>query len=75
MPFAKPSSRASWTGECDNSICEFVEDRGTGDLVPQVRGDMNKEVNVRHQSGSSRAKTLWKMRDARERCDAQFDQA
>ena len=29
--------------------------------------EMNKEVDIRNPSGSSRAKTLWKMRDAKRR--------
>ena len=36
---------------------------------------MSKAVSVRHPSGSSRAKTLWKVRDAKERGDAYYDQA
>ena len=35
---------------------------------------MNQEVDVRHPSGSSRAETLWKIRGAKERCDAYHDQ-
>ena len=35
--------------------------------------EMNKEVNVRNPSGSSRAKKLGKVRDAKERCDAYED--
>ena len=34
---------------------------------------MNKEVNVRKPSGSSRAKTLWKVRDAFYRGDTVLD--
>ena len=40
--------------------CKFVE--------------MNKAVNVRHPSGNSRAKTVWKERDAKEGGDTYFDQ-
>ena len=36
---------------------------------------MDKGVNVRNHSGSSRAKTLWKMRDAKERGDTYCDQS
>ena len=36
--------------------------------------DKHKEVNVRNSSGSSRAKTLWNMRDAKERSVAHHDQ-
>ena len=32
--------------------------------------EMNKEVHVRNPGGSSRAKTLWKLRDAEDRGDA-----
>ena len=39
---------------------------GVGELVPQVRRQKNKEVNVRHPSGSSRAKVLGKIRDVKE---------
>ena len=46
---------------------------GMGELVLQVRGD-DKDVNIRHPSGSSRARTLWKVRDAKERGDAYNDQ-
>ena len=35
--------------------------------------ELNKEVNVRDPSGSSRAKTLRKMRDAKERGDTYYD--
>ena len=35
---------------------------------------MNKEANVRNPSGSNRAKTHWKMRDAKERGDTNHDQ-
>ena len=31
--------------------------------------EMNKRVNARHLSGSGRARTLWKVRDAKERGD------
>ena len=44
----------------ENFHCKFVE--------------MNKEVNVRHPSGSSRARTLWKIRDAKDRGDECHDQ-
>ena len=36
--------------------------------------EMNKEGNVRHSSGSSRAKTQRKIRGGKERCDAYYDQ-
>ena len=36
--------------------------------------DLNKEVNVRHPSGSSRARTFWKIRDAKVRGDANCGQ-
>ena len=36
--------------------------------------ETNEEVNARNLSGSSRAKTLWKMRDAKDRGDAPNDQ-
>ena len=36
--------------------------------------EMNKEVNVRHPSEGSRARTLWKVRDAKERGDEYCDQ-
>ena len=41
-----------WHAICQ-SIFEDVEDRGMGELVPQVRGDMNEEVNVRLQVGAA----------------------
>ena len=41
-------------------FCRFVE--------------MNKEVNVHHPSGSSRARTFWKIRGAKVRGDANYDQ-
>ena len=36
--------------------------------------ETNKEVNARNPSGSSRAKTLWKMTDAKYRGDPHNDQ-
>ena len=35
--------------------------------------ETNEEVNACNLSGTSRAKTLWKMRDAKDRGDAQND--
>ena len=46
-----------------------------GESVLQVRGKMSKAVSVRHPSGSSRGNTLWKVRDAKGRGDAYYDQA
>ena len=45
----------------ENLCCKFAE--------------MNKEDNVRHPSGRSKAKVLWKMRDAKGRGDEYHDQA
>ena len=43
-----------------DQYCKFVE--------------MNKELDVPHPRGSSRAKTLWKMKDAKDRGDAYCDE-
>ena len=40
--------------------------RGVGTFASP---DMNKEINVRSQGGSSRAKMLWEMCEAKERCE------
>ena len=45
----------------ENLYCRFVE--------------MNKEVNVRHPSGSNKAKTPWKRRDAKDRGDTHYDRS
>ena len=37
--------------------------------------EVNKEVNVRHPSGSSRAKTLFKVSDATDRDDKHYDRS
>ena len=35
--------------------------------------EMNEEVNVRNPGGSSRAQTLWKVRDAKDRGGTHYD--
>ena len=45
-----------------------------GELVLQVSVETAREVNVRTPSGSSRVKTLWKVRDVKNRCDTHYDQ-
>ena len=45
-----------------------------GELVSQDGGNEQGSQRAVTQSGSSRAKTLWEMKDAKERGDAHFDQ-
>ena len=60
-----------------HAVCQAIYKRVEGAEWENLRYkfvEINMEFNVRHQSGSSRAKTLRKVRDAKERGDEHYDQ-
>ena len=59
--------------EATAALCEAIHKGIVGadwENLYHKFAEMNKEVNVYRPCGSSRAKTMWKERDAKERCDA-----